>query len=300
MKRLITLIFAAVVMLGTCVAQNTYFPYPTPPESLPLGTARANYMVEHFWEHCPWKSAFSARKKLQGAFEDYAQIFPIAAADTVYASIDKLIDNVKKRPADLLELVRIAEATFYADTAKLPNDMVYLPFAKAAAENKKIAQAERDRLNRQVSVIEHSQRGVQMPDVPLLLADGSTVSLNDTTSGASEYVLIFDTPGTIQSRMERIHFAANVSAKTLIDANLLKPIYIYPGTPPESWWKDNEDVPSNWIVAAMPQAEDYIDMRMTPTIYVTDSSKRLTDKFMTMPLLIAACEQIMNQLLRGE
>ncbi len=288
-----------MIILGAA-AQDNYFPYPTPPESLPIGTPRANYCVEHFWDHCPWKSAFSARKKMEGAFVDFAEIFPIASADTVYAAIDKLIDNVKKRPSDLLELAKIAESTFYADTAILPNDMVYLPFAKAAAKNKKIDAQERERLARQVTVIENSQIGSMLPDATLQLADGSTISLKDTTAGASEYVLIFDTPGAISGRLDRIRLAANASAKELIDANLLKPIFIYPGNAPAEWWSDNNGLPENWTVAAMPDAENVIDMRATPTVYVTDASKRITDRFLPIDVLIAACEKIMDQLRREQ
>lgn len=257
-------------------------------------------MVEHFWDHCPWKSAFSARKKFKKAFEDYTEFFTISSADTVYMSIDKLIDQVKKRPADLLELTKMAEAEFYSDTARLPVDDLYLPFAKALSQNKKVDAAERARVARQASVIENSQVGNRLPNVPLILADGSTMALNDTTAGANEYVLIFDTPGSSAARLNRIQMAANVSATDLINANVLKPIFIYPGTPDASWWKANEDLPETWTLAAMPDYEDYIDMRMQPVIIVADSSKRITEKFMSMPLLLAACEQIMNQLRRGE
>ncbi|MDE7389165.1 MAG: DUF5106 domain-containing protein, partial [Muribaculaceae bacterium] len=206
-----------------------------------------------------------------------------------------LIDKVKKRPADLLELANMAEGMFYDDTARLPIDLAYLPFAKAVAANKKINATQRDKFAIQASVIENSQPGKPLPPAELKLADGTTLALNDTTAGANEYVLIFDTPGSWSGRMQRTQLAANVSASELIAANLIKPIFIYPGTPDEKWWTDNADVPANWTVAAMPDAERYIDFRVVPAIVVADSGKVITEKFMTMSHLIQACELIMNQ-----
>lgn len=278
------------------VAADTYFPYPAIPESLPLGRPRANYYVEHFWDFCPWKSAFSSQRKMSEAFDDFAEMLTVAQVDTVNMALDNLISKVKKRPNDLHKLTLMAEGKFYADTAERIIDMVYLPFAKAAAANKKIPADERRRFARQASVIENSQPGQTLPAINLLLADGSTVALNDTTDGANEYVLIFDVPGSWEARMNRIQLAANASARTLIESNLIKPLYIYPGTPPAEWWKENEDLPESWTLAALPETESYIDQRVKPTVIITDSGKRITEKFMTVPRLIQACEYIMEQI----
>lgn len=302
LKRFFIALIAAVslaVPAGAAEEATTYFPYPVIPESTPLGRQRANYFVVHFWDHCPWKSAFSSKRKMNEAFKDYVETFPHAAADTVYMSIDNMIDKVKKNPADLLSLARMAEATFYADTAAFPNELVYLPFAKATLNQKKIPAADREHFRRQVSVIEHSQVGASLPDLQLRLADGSTLSLADTTAGANEYVIFFDTPDSFIGRMDRTTLAANASAKTLIDSNLLKPMFIYPGTPDAAWWESASSLPSTWIVAALPEAEEYFDLRAKPSVYVTDSSKRITERFLPVQTLIRACEHIMDQYRRN-
>ena len=94
MKRLtltvvLFLIFSITASLVHGKDAVTYFAYPHPPESLPVGTPRANYYVEHFWDHCPWKSAFSSNRKMADAFMDYAEMLPLANRDTVSSpSID--------------------------------------------------------------------------------------------------------------------------------------------------------------------------------------------------------------------
>jgi len=301
MKRLtltvvLFLIFSITASLVHGKDAVTYFAYPHPPESLPVGTPRANYYVEHFWDHCPWKSAFSSNRKMADAFMDYAEMLPLANRDTVFISIDRLIDKVKKRPENLLALTRMAEAAFYSDSAIIPSDEVYLPFAKAVAGHKKIKGADHDYFARQANVISHSQEGMTLPPAEIILSDGSTAVLNDTTCGAGEYVIIFDTPGSSAAMMARTRFAANIAARQLVDAGILKPIFLYPGTPDKSWWKNMATLPQSWTVVAMPSAPDMIDLRIQPTIYIADSSMRITKKFMSMPLLIAACEKIIQEL----
>ena len=238
---------------------------------------------------------------MENALREYAEIFPLAAPDTVFASIDNLIDKVSKRPKDLIELARMAEALFYADSASFPNDELYARFANAASKHKKISAADRERLKRQVQVISHSKEGAALPAIPMTLADGSTVMLNDTTDTyPGEYILIFDIPDSPDGRMERLFLQANASASAMIESGWIKPIFIYPGTPDPSWWKTLETVPQNWIVAALPQAFDYFDLRHLPNIYIVDSNKVITRKNLSIPLLIQTCEEIMNQIRREQ
>lgn len=301
MKRGILLIFSALMLFagvraGAQEVSQPYFPLPAVPQSLPVGRERANYFVEHYWDHCPWKSAFSAKAKMAEAFQAYAQTITLAAPDTVFASIDRLIDKVKKRPDDMLALARMAEATFYSDTALVPSDEAYRPFALAASQTKKLPEAERAHFARQVSVMDHSAEGTLLPAVPLTLRDGSTVALNDTTSGAFEYLLIFETPGSMDGMLARTKLAANYAVSKLVKGGALHPIFIYPGTPDATWWQSVSAIPAEWTVAAMPQAADYMDLRITPAIYIADSSKHITRRFMSLPLLIATCQSIVSDL----
>ena len=301
MNRLLILIIAITSLTGMNLHADSYFPYPAVPESLPVGRARANYIVEHFWDHCPWKSAFSSHKKMENALREYAEIFPLAAADTVFASIDNLIDKVSKRPKDLVELTRMAEALFYADSAYFPNEEIYARFATAASKHKKTPAADRERLKRQIQVINHSKEGAALPAIPMTLADGSTIMLNDTTDAYSgEYILIFDIPDSPDGRMERLFLQANASASALIESEWIKPIFIYPGTPDQSWWKALENVPQKWIVAALPQAFDYFDLRHLPNVYIVDSNKVIPRTNLTIPFMIQTCEEIMNQIRREQ
>lgn len=273
-----------------------YFPYPTPPETLPVGRPRANYMVEHFWDRCPWKSAYSAPGRMESALIDFSDFLPLAAPDTVRLAVDKLIKSSQKKPADFASLMRLAEKTFNSDSAALFSDEVYLPFAEAASVYKKFNAQERENYARQARRIRSSSEGTTLPALKATDRNGLEFLLNDTISGAPSYVIIIEEPGDRSARFERVRFAANVAARTLVDGGVLKPILIHAGQADEEWWKSTENLPANWSVGQMPDAAEYFDLRMRPAIYMLDPQMTVVSKWIPMGSLINNCEQLLRML----
>lgn len=273
---------------------TTYFPYPVPPESLPLGRARANYMVEHFWDHCHWKTAYASPARMQGALEDFADMLPLAAPDTMRMSVDKLIKESQKKPSDFASLMRMAERTFNSDSATIFSDEVYLPFVETAAKYKKFSEADRAKYALQARRIQSSAEGAVLPPLPAKDRTGHTVMLNDTTSGASSYVLLFEEPGDLDSRFSRVQLSANVAVNRLIAGGVLKPILVYAGTPDANWWKGTENLPQEWTVVEMPDARQYFDLRMRPSLYMLDRDMRVASKWLPLTALINNCEQLVR------
>lgn len=296
MKRYIILIFSILTLLTAAAQTDALFPYPVAPESLPIGRPRANYIVEHFWDRMPWKNAHTMPRKMENTMRDFADFLPLASADTVHRSIDKLINGARKKPQCFAALMRIAEATFHSDTAVLYSDEVYLPFAAAAAKFKKLPAEERARFADQARIIETSSEGSTLPAIAATRRDSSQFVLNDTTSGASSYVIIIETPGA--ERFDRVRFAANFATHQLIDANLLKPILLYAGKAPEEWWSSTENLSQRWLVGEMPDAARWFDLRQAPAIYLVDQHMKVISKWMPIDMLISNSEHLVKSLTR--
>ncbi len=291
------LIIAIVAGFLVAPAQaDKWFAYPTAPESLPPGRQRANFIVEHFWDRCPWKRAYSSTAAMEGALRDFAEFLPHASADTVHMSISHLIEQTSKRPDDLAALLRMAEATFHSDTAFLYSDEVYTPFARAGANAKKFKTEQRRHYAAQLQILESSSEGKTIPALTATRRDGSTFELNDTSSQASTYVFIFEVPGTSLGRMERVLFASNVAAGRLIDAGILKPVLICAGQPDGQWWESTATLPSSWNVGVVSNASDYFDMRVIPAAYVVNQQMVIDRKLMPLGQLAANCEQLILNL----
>lgn len=286
---LITLTLGAFCVFGQ---SETWFPYPAVPESLPLGRPRANFIVEHFWDRCPWKTAYSSQAAMEATLRDFADYLPHASADTVHLSVNRLIEQTSKRHDDLAALLRMAEATFHSDTARLFSDEVYLPFARAGASAKKFKPELKQKYAREVRIIESSSEGAKIPAVTARRRDGSTFALNDITSGAATYVLIFEQPSDIAARFNRVRFASNYAVSELVDAGIIKPILICAAPADDAWWKSVASLPESWQVGEMTDAADYFDLRMNPAVYLVDEHMTVDRKFMPLNQLTANCETL--------
>ncbi len=271
---------------------ETWFPYPSAPESLPYGRPRANYIVEHFWDRCPWKSAYSSTARMEQTISDFAEYIPHAQADTVFASIDVLIKNSQKKPQDFQTLLNIAETTFYSDTAAAIWPEVYLPFAEAGASFKKFKPEQRAKYQRQARIITNSGEGRPVPSLEVRDINGTKSSLNDTVEGVQTYILIFERPDA--GRTDRVFFAGNVAVNKLTEAGLIQPILVCAGEPDQSWWDSTKSLPEGWRAVALPDAENLIDLRDNPSVYLTDNQMIITARLIPMPYLIYNCENLVN------
>lgn len=307
LKHILGALLAGVVLLAACApgaaAQGvggeplpqTYFPYPTVPDNLTTLQERTNYLVDHFWEHCNWKSAFSSKAKLQQAFVDYASFMPYAAAENVHASIDALLKQLEKNPAGLLSMAEMAEATFYSDTAALECDECYLPFARAVADCKKLSKADRSRFEWQAGILGSSQVGMDAPDFAFTRPDGTTGRLSDAAAGA--YVLLFfNDPDCSDCELARVRLQADVNLNDLIDRGLMKVVSVYPGEPDEAWREAAKTYSGRWTVGASPDIDTVYDMRRSPTIYYLNGQHKILSKTFVIDNLLTAFRQVNQKL----
>lgn len=290
MNRFLTTIIISFLALSA--AADTWFPYPVAPESLPYGRPRANYIVELFWERCPWKSAYSSTARMEETIRDFATYLPHAQSDTVFMSIHTLIDNSQKRPSDFQALLNMAEATFYSDSATTFSGEVYLPFAEAGAKYKKFKPEQRAHYARQASIITNSQEGNSFPAVDAVDINGSKSALNDTAVGAETYIFFFERPEA--GRTDRVLFAGNISVRKLVEAGLVQPILVCAGEPDEAWWESTKRLPEGWKAVALPNANELFDLRNNPSIYLTDKSMKIVSQLMPLNLLKVNCEQLVK------
>lgn len=292
-QKLLTIIFA-LSLVGPIIAQEQWMQLPTPPQSLPLGRPRANYIVEHYWDFCPWKSAYSNPKRMEQQLCDFADLIPHAAADTVLKSVDCLIANTAKRPSDIETLVDIARATFHSDTAYFFSDQIYLPFVNAALRTKKLSPQARQLAQDELTLLNSSMEGAHIPSLQAIDPQGHNIALNDTAAGAETYVFIIEKPG--DDRFERIVFAANIAVNQLIANGLIKPILIYAGTPDDDWRNDARRMPQGWQTLALPDAGKHFDLRQQPSVYIVDKDMTVSYKLLPLRALTINCENLAKQI----
>ncbi len=291
-------ILAIVVVLSAAlslkiVAQtaDTYFPYPQVPEDKQLLSERCNYLVYKFWDGCNLKQSFSNLEKLDRAFGDWISFMPYATKDTIMLAVDKFVTDVNKLgPSYMLTVGKMAEKWTFTDSCDVYSEELYLPFARAVADNKKVDKAERPRFEHQATVIENSGLGHNVPVLKFIKPDGSSGDLNEAI--ASRIVLFFTEPDCFDCTLAKARLSADYNLNELVSKGLVKIVALYPGKPTEAWQKEASSYPDNWTVGACDEVDTYFDLTSRPCIYYLDARRKVLGKDIDMDRLMLALRQI--------
>lgn len=296
-KGLLALFFLICAMPALRASEPTPppFEYPVVPEDMNLLNERANYYLENFWDKANFKSLMANPDALKQAFGDFIIFIPYADSSVVHSSIDKLIKNVEKNPANLLALADVAEAKLYSDSAEILCDECYLHFAKAVAMNKKISPADKARFEYQATALEGSMVGMNAPDFRFTQPDGLKSSLDDIPRGP--YILLFiNDPDCDECNMARIRLSADHNLNTLLEQNHIKVLSIYPGEYSQEWAASTSTYNPLWIVGAAPDIDKLYDLRHTPSIYYLNGKHVILSKTFDIDSLLEAFRVVRNKI----
>lgn len=278
------ILYMAILMGASAQTANTYFQYPTVPENITSLSGRCNYMVMNFWERCDFKSAFSSLARLEKAFADFVSFMPYASADTAYMSIDKLLEKVKKSPAQTLAICTMAKANLYADTAYIVSEDLYLPFAKAVVENKKISAADRAPFERDYKIVANTRIGQRMPDITFYMPEGGESRLS---ANIAPMVILFLTgPDCSDCSLYRVRLSADYALTSMIKEGRLKIINLYVGPEDAGWTETVASAPEGWIIGRCPEIAEYFDIKSFPYIAYLNRKMEILGKNFTVDDII--------------
>ncbi len=293
MKKIITntIFFLSAILSLNAQEEETLFQYPHIPDILTNLDERSNYLVSHFWDRCNLKSAFYSKDRFKQAFNDYIAVAPYAHKDTMNLSIEKLIKTVKKNPENMLILGEIAQESLYGDSAQFWSDELYLPFAKAVVETKKIPKERKARFAYHVEVLEQSQVGMTAYPLTFIDEQGNKQNLKDLSS-ATFILLFINETDCDDCIMARARMATNIKIQQLITEGKLLIVSINPTEADDEWRENTSKYPSSWIKGASPDVDSHFDMRMTPSIYLLDQKHTILAKNIDINTLIATVSRL--------
>lgn len=291
-KKIIYIILTVVSLFG-CMSikaqdNDKLVSYPVPPDTMDNLMARCDYIINRYWLRCKFDYAMLHPDKFHTAFGDWVNIMPLASADTVHHAINELLEKFKKKGPETLALARIARQWLYSDTSELRSDEIYMPFAKAAAEHKKIKKEDRAIFAADYKRMSSSALGQTVPAVEMTKADGSIFNLGEIKKGS--VLLFFENPDNVESSVARIRLQTNPDVRELVDRGDLVVVCINPGEPTEEWKAGAVKLPEKWIVASMPNASEYFDLRVMPQLIYLNSQHKVLGNNMEYTHLIPAFE----------
>lgn len=267
-------------------ASGDLFVYPEAPDTMMNLQPRCDYLVSRFWDRCNFETAMIHKDKFNTAFGDWVSIMPHASADTVHASISRLMGRFPKNPETALQLASMAEEWVYSDTSQIYSEEIFLPFAQAIRDHKKVGKADKARFAHAAKIIESSAIGANVPDLTFIRPDGSQGNLGEITRGS--VLLFFNDPDCSDCNMARIRLDVDFNTNALIDRGEMTIVSIFPGEPDQQWKEAAQDYNSKWVVCAMPDADDYFDMQGTPKFIFLNSHHKVLAKDMDIEYLLGA------------
>lgn len=269
---------AAISFVAITASAQTYeaadllVTLPTPPQSITRLDERCNFIVDKYWSTFNPKSSFSNRQKLDNTMGQFMAFVPYATADTVYASIDRLIASVAKaKPENLLTLAAVAEKWCYNDTAEYLSEELYFPFVSAVVNTKGVKGPEKARFAAQHKQLQTSMVGSQVVSLPFTKPDGTHGNISKVR--AQHIILMFYDPECTDCRLAKARLVGDYKIREMLDSKELAIVAIYPGEASAEWKADAATLPDTWVVGAFPDADEYFTMRSEPEIYYLDAQR---------------------------
>ncbi|MDE5786817.1 MAG: DUF5106 domain-containing protein [Duncaniella sp.] len=267
------------------------FPYPIVPDSISTLTGRCDFQARHFWDFCDLKKVFSTRARVADEFRGYLEILQLATPDSAVAAVESFTKRLEKQPNDLLFLAEIAEAELYSDTAKVWADELYIPFARAVVNNKKVQKPYKARFRQQAEVLGNSLPGHKIPSLPFTRPDGSQ---GDVAADSARVTLLFiNDPDCSSCRMARVRLSADVNTRELVNDGVLKIFAITPADPDENWKEEVSAYPAEWTVGAAPDMDMTLDLRGDmPVFYILDKNNKIRFKHLDIDQVLDIMRQL--------
>lgn len=296
MKKILIAVYALYILFAGVSANaqndNRLFAYPEPPADMVNLYERCNFLVNKFWDPCDMKSALSKRAALNSAFGDWLSFTPYASADTVYMSIDKLQQKIKKSADQQLAVIHMAEAWLYSDTAQYRSDELYSCFVDYAVASKKLPADVRRHYEEQKLRLDYGSEGKIVADIPLTRTDGTTTSFANDSS--SYTLLMIYKPDCLDCSFARVRLSADMVVNQLNDGGIVRVMSLYAGQPDAEFAAAAAAFPEKWLNVASPDVEKYFDIRSYPAIYYLDKDHRIVGKDLKVENILKAFQTLIQ------
>lgn len=278
------LLFALLLLPFTAGAQNdtsapeaasvevkALFKYPVAPDSLAGFTEMSDWLVTNFWNDFKPTNATVSQIALTHAFNAWSAPLRFAHRDVAVKAVDALIKKVEKYPTLLYQLTKAADDVLYSDRAEVWIDEPVLQFANALVKNKKLDATRKARYNLIARQLGNSTVGRKFPQLQLVNAEGKKYKLTPLKTGMT--VVMLGEPDCSDCRMAKVKFDMSQEFADAISSGRVAFNFVIPDAEDAEGWETMvATYPSSWIVGAASGAEEIVDLRYRPAIYVINSS----------------------------
>ena len=254
------------------------FHLPQIPAVCSTAEQRAEYLVEHYWDHFDFRdTSLILRPEItEQAFVDFIDVLPYV--EDPKPGIGTMMDRASTDSAMFVCFWDMAEKYLYDPNSPMRNEELYIPVLEYILRSQKVDSLDKLRPRYQLEMALKNRPGMPAADFTYTTESRSGVKTRHMLHNLrSEYTLLFfNNPDCYDcARTQEYIVVSPVFAKWQQQG--LSILAIYPDTDLDLWRK--AIYPQEWIngydAAQTIREQQLYDLKAIPTLYLLDRDKRV-------------------------
>lgn len=267
-----------MVSLYANAQQNASFPYPSIPDTLRTPSARAAYLVGHYWDCYDFAdTTIITGGMAEQGFVNFLDLLPRVprgvAADGMRAFVDRMY--VSGQPSVREYFADLADNYLGSDDSPMHDDIAYAQFLDIVGASKFASVAERTRNEYMARNLRKNLPGTEAADFEYVDRHGGRHSLHDFQAPMT--LLYFYDPdcGHCRETLEQLLAIPQLTE----NGGAVRVLAIYPYGYDERWDTTDPHFPSSWTDGYSPDgdvtARDVYYIKSMPSLYLLDKDKKV-------------------------
>lgn len=253
-------------------------PLPELPATLREPTARANYIIAHFWDAMDFRDTVRSRDRgfMEQNFANYISVFPYADEEARREAVNTLLHKAEADSAAYRLLADVAEKYLYEPNSPMLSEDFYILFLEHLV-NAPLLGSKTTRLRWQLEAVRKNRPGMTAADFSYTTREGVRTTLHQAHS-EEQLLLLFYDPECEHCKEVMASLQQNATLNRLVAEKQLTVLAVYSGDDRDLWERDAAALPADWMVGYetgwLQDTGAYV-LRAMPTLYLLDRNKRV-------------------------
>ena len=252
-------------------------PLPKVPADLREPAARANHVINHFWDAMDFRDTLCSHNNdfMEQNFANFISVFPYAEPSARKSAVQTLLNKAEADSAAYVLLADIAELYLYEPNSPMLNEDFYIIFLEQFAESQVLGEYGTIRPRWQLEAAKKNRPGMKAADFSYITREGERSTLRKTPAVKRLLVIFYD-PDCEHCKEIIGGLREDPLLTRLVADKELQVLAVHSGEQRELWQQTASQLPAGWIVGyesgVMQESGAYV-LRAMPTMYLLDSDK---------------------------
>lgn len=272
-----TALVALLFICVTALAQKE-LALPAVPAELTSPRQRAEYVLDHFWDAMDWRDTTLTRDAefMEQNAANFYNLFQFTDSAGVARAASRMFDGAKVDLRAYCDMAEIAELYLFEPESPVADEESFIVVADMLLADDILDDSGRLRIDDSRSSAMLNRVGHRANDFEIITREGNRLMLSEAVKSHSVNILMFYDPDC----HDCADLEAFLASSDLGDAGV---VMVCPyGEQDGLWARHAATMPAGWTVAR-PVSEEFddeglYDIRLTPTVYLLDSSASVLAK----------------------